>query len=421
MEKDMELFVRFPVACMLVNTVGKPGFIFNSRFQNLLGYSQEELVAQMNKDYSVLFDENDLMHLREQLIDAAGTDATIKHRIKMYTKEGKRLYTIVEAMTSERNDGDYYLCSVTDVTEMVEIQNMLRREQRRLKTVMECTQDVIYEYYIEEDRMTLYKSNGANKLSEEAWYEYENFSMLAMEKSIIHKEDIFLLYPLWKGKEFERIELRMRAGKKSKDYVWVEMMGAILMNDEGHPDISIGIIRNIDDTKQKTLALKKKAERDSLTGLYNHTALRTQIDQYFEEGGGKEKTNALVVIDLDDFKMVNDTYGHRFGDKVIKEVAQILSATFGENDIIGRIGGDEYLVFCKDMLEMTVIKEKLTSMFDYFENNPIGLRDKYVVKASVGVAVSPQDGTTYKKLFDRADRNMYAVKRSGKNTYTFHE
>lgn len=99
----------------------------------------------------------------------------------------------------------------------------------------------------------------------------------------------------------------------------------------------------------------------------------------------------------------------------------MLSETFGENDIIGRIGGDEYLVFCKDMLEMTVIKEKLANLFDCFENNPIGLKDRYVVKASVGVAVSPQDGTNYKKLFDRADRNMYAVKRSGKNTYTFHE
>ena len=124
---------------------------------------------------------------------------------------------------------------------------------------------------------------------------------------------------------------------------------------------------------------------------------------------------------MDDFKQVNDTYGHRFGDKVIKEVGEMLAETFGETDIIGRIGGDEYLVFCKDMLEMTVIKEKLKSLFERFENNPIGLRDRYVVKASVGVAVSPQDGTTYKKLFDRADRNMYAVKKSGKNTYTFHE
>jgi len=421
MQQDMELFVRFPAACMLVNTVGTPAFICNARFFSLIGYDEASFLSQMQSDYTVIFDEKDLLQLREKLREARGTGVSVQHRMKMFHKEGKRIHTLIETVATERNDGDYFLCSVTDITEMVETQATLRREQRRLKTVIECTQDVIYEYFIEEDRMTLYRANGAGKGTNDAWLEYENFSCAAIDKNIIFKEDIFLLYPLWEGKPFDRIELRMRAGKKSKEYVWVEVMGTILYDEEGRPDVSIGIIRNINESKQKTIALKKKAERDSLTGLYNHSALRAQIDSYLEDGGGKEKINALVVIDLDDFKQVNDTYGHRFGDKVIKDVAQMLSETFGENDIIGRIGGDEYLVFCKDMLEMTVIKEKLANLFDCFENNPIGLKDRYVVKASVGVAVSPQDGTNYKKLFDRADRNMYAVKRSGKNTYTFHE
>ena len=421
MSNDMDFFVHFPAACILVNTSGAPNFMGNERFLQLIRYTENDFVNQMQQDYTIIFDEKDILQLRERLREISGKDGNVRHRMKLHDKNGKLLYTHVETMASERNDGEYHLCSIADVTEMVETQTMLRREQRRLKTVMECTQDVIFEYYIEEDRMTLYKANDMKKMSEEAWYEYKNFSMMAIEKNIIHKEDIFKLYPLWKGREFDKIELRMRAGKKSKEFIWVEMMGTVLYDEEGRPDVSIGIIRNIDEIKQKTEALKHKAERDSLTGLYNHAALRAQIDNYLEEGGGKEKINALVVIDLDDFKMVNDTYGHRFGDKVIKDVANMLTETFGETDIIGRIGGDEYLVFCKDMLEMTVIKEKLANLFECFENNPIGLKDKYEVKASIGVAVSPQDGTNYKKLFDRADRNMYAVKRSGKNTYTFHE
>lgn len=421
MATDMEMFTRFPVACILVNTVGAPNFICNLRFMNLVGYTEPELTELMRKDFFSVFDEKDILKLREKLRDATGTDGIVKQPVVIYKKDGSKLYTVVETITSERNDGDYYLCSVTDLTEVTQIQEMLQREQRRLRTVMACTRDVIYEYYIEEDRMCLFKVDDLYDRREKAWFEYENFSEAAMEKNIIHKDDIMQLYPLWKGKEFSRIEMRMRAGKKSKEYVWVELLGTILHDSNGRPELSIGIIRDIDDAKHKTLELKKKAERDSLTGLYNHNALRVLVDNYLEEGGGKEKINALVVIDLDDFKQVNDTYGHRFGDKVIKEVGEMLAETFGETDIIGRIGGDEYLVFCKDMLEMTVIKEKLKSLFERFENNPIGLRDRYVVKASVGVAVSPQDGTTYKKLFDRADRNMYAVKKSGKNTYTFHE
>lgn len=417
----MEMFNRFPAACMLVNTIGKPNFMCNNRFRAMVGYTEEEIADIMNTDFRVLLDEKDVLLLREQLREANGTDTCVKQSLQLTTKEGKKLYTSCEANTSHRNDGDYFLCSITDITEMREMQMRLREEQRRFRNAMRSTGDVVYEYFIADDKMIIYDSANNNDLNkDEVWFELENFSSVAVENGYVHNEDIMLLYPLWKGKEYKSMEIRMLSGKKSKEYIWVEFLGSLVLDDEGKPYMSIGVIRNINESKQKTLLWKKKAERDSLTGLYNNNAVRAQIEAYLDEGG-KEKTNALVVVDLDDFKMVNDTYGHRFGDKVIKEVADMLTDCFGEDDIIGRIGGDEYLVFCRDMLEMTVIKERLANLFDCFANNPIGLKDRYVVKASVGVAISPQDGTTYKKLFDKADQNLYKIKRSGKNMHTFSE
>ena len=76
-------------------------------------------------------------------------------------------------------------------------------------------------------------------------------------------QDIMLLYPLWKGKEYKSMEIRMLSGKKSKEYIWVEFLGSLVLDDDGKPYMSIGVIRNINESKQKTLLWKKKAERDS--------------------------------------------------------------------------------------------------------------------------------------------------------------
>ena len=109
-------------------------------------------------------------------------------------------------------------------------------------------------------------------------------------------------------------------------------------------------------------------------------------------------------------------------DEVVKHhlnQALVLNLAVTIVNIIARIGGDEFLVFCKDILDMSSVNEKVQTLFKKLESSPVGEDEKYIIRTSVGIAVSPQDGTTCKRLFDKADRNMYKVKRSGKNSYNF--
>ncbi len=415
----MEIFTRLPMAGLLVNVSGRPNFVANHKFLSMIGYSEEEFYSVMGSNYIRIFDERDILSLRESLREARVTHSTVSQELLLINRQGNKIYTIIEAEATERNDGDYYLCSLLDVSQLKQVQLELQNEQRRLNTIIECTNDIIYEYELKTDTMRFYDSQSFRNIGQSQCLTLEHYSTAIREEKLVHPEDAGKLIPLCMGKEYGHIEIRVRRpNSKDTHYYWYEMLGTLLYDDENHPYMSVGVLRDIDESKQKTLGFKQMAERDSLTQLFNHNSVKAQVEAYFDEGG-KDKINALILIDLDDFKSVNDTFGHRFGDEVLQKTAEMLLETFGANDIVGRIGGDEYLVFCKDMLEMTAIQEKLERLYAVFAATEIGNKEKYHVRASVGVAVSANGADSYKRLFDMADRSMYKVKRSGKNTYAF--
>jgi diguanylate cyclase (GGDEF)-like protein len=162
------------------------------------------------------------------------------------------------------------------------------------------------------------------------------------------------------------------------------------------------------DMKAKTERhLLIKAEYDALTGILNRRA----FDQICQTSAEKKQKIALLLVDLDNFKAINDTYGHSGGDTVLKELARILVATFRKDDYVSRIGGDEFAVVLPDFKmdsttriveKIKIVNEELSHMKD----------DIHPVSISVGVALS-DDGYS-QELFDKADKALYAVKSNGR-------
>ena len=416
----MELFHRIPVAGLIVNPVGKPNFIFNAEFLSLAGFSEEEMNDIIRNDIERVFDKEDLNALRIELKQARGTSNIVSREMKLHNSKGELIYTYVEAETTENNDGDYVLCSLINISELKKTQISLHKERKRLYTLISCTQDYVFEYNFFDDSMVIFFEIGFEKKEGGIPSKtYPRFMERARDGKFIHREDSFKLLAWLNGLTEGPLEIRIQR-EQDKKFVWVEIQGTCLYDELGRPEQVIGIMRDINDSKEAELLLKKKADRDSLTKLYNHAYIERTVSDYLE-GEGRDRENVLMVIDLDDFKNVNDTFGHRFGDKVLKEVAKDLTKSFGKNDIVGRIGGDEYLIFCPDVLDIQSIKEKVESLFLLFENNPVGTKEQYVIHASIGAAVSSKERNTYKKLFNCADKGMYAVKRSGKNNFNLVE
>lgn len=171
--------------------------------------------------------------------------------------------------------------------------------------------------------------------------------------------------------------------------------------------------------------LDKKAHIDQLTGVLNKRSFEESADRAFNLENAPEKY-AMILIDVDNFKGVNDTLGHAYGDQVLAHVGEILHTVFRADDFLGRLGGDEFCVLLylpssasfSTAAEYT--SEKCRQLCEAFANNYTGPDKKYKVSASIGVSFFPQHGSTFAQLYQFADKALYESKRRGKDTFTLY-
>ncbi len=181
--------------------------------------------------------------------------------------------------------------------------------------------------------------------------------------------------------------------------------------------VIINFITKLVDKKQKS-ELQLKADTDLLTGLTNKAATIRLIKEYMSLN--PNGTGVLFVIDIDNFKKINDTMGHAFGDEVLKELGHQLRSMFRAMDVVGRFGGDEFMVFMTDVKDPAAIKRNGDRLRDFFRNFKAGEYVKYSVTASIGAAVFSEDGKDFESLFRTADKAVYVVKKRGKNDVAFY-
>ena len=192
-------------------------------------------------------------------------------------------------------------------------------------------------------------------------------------------------------------------------YVWCQI-NLVLHSENGRPTAVIGAVSNVDRLMRQSEAYREKAERDSMTQLLNKSYTESCIARIFDSK--RMRSHALLLMDLDDFKQVNDRYGHREGDHVLCGCAENLLSLFRRTDIIGRWGGDEFVVLMTDIADETILHSKLEQVL---ARQAAGGR----ATCSIGVAVFPRDGKTLDEIFSKADQALYLAKRM-KNTYVIY-
>lgn len=175
---------------------------------------------------------------------------------------------------------------------------------------------------------------------------------------------------------------------------------------------------DIDEEKKKKLDLEYRAEMDMMTGLYNKAVTAQKITDLIDAPLPYDQ-GAFLIIDIDDFKQVNDTYGHAAGDEVIKKIAQILKNVFGKEHITGRVGGDEFCVFYTVDPEDGAFIEKLEYVLDMVHK--IQLPDKRVIP-SVSIGIANRSCENFDEIFRKADKALYIRKQEyNKDGYTFYK
>lgn len=214
------------------------------------------------------------------------------------------------------------------------------------------------------------------------------------------------------------LQYEMLTRKGSEDYHWMRIIGRIYYFEEDDTLRMFTYRQNIDEQKKKEAQMLNKAERDSLTGLLNKVATADHINQMLSESPGQ--LFALMILDIDNFKRVNDQYGHAIGDTVITEFANTLQSSFRQGDIVGRIGGDEFIVFLR-LWDRGWISRKAAVLGKALCRKLDADSATFEVSASIGIALAPEAGSDFAALYKTADSALYQTKKRGKNGFTLYD
>ena len=219
------------------------------------------------------------------------------------------------------------------------------------------------------------------------------------------------------------IECVIPLRRKNGNAVWMLNRAACQKADDGNTYI-YGILVDIsrlkcayDGEKQAVLALQEEVQKDSLTHIYNAATARKLAEAYIEQ---PNNTAALLIIDLDDFKKTNDRYGHMFGDAVLVQTARIIKNLFRCEDVVGRIGGEEFIVLMKGTADLDIIRNRCTKLNESLQAMFGDQMPDCKPSCSIGVALLPHQANTYFGLFCCADRALYYAKANGKRQYALY-
>lgn len=170
--------------------------------------------------------------------------------------------------------------------------------------------------------------------------------------------------------------------------------------------------------RQRLHSVTHEAETDGLTGLWNRNAFQRMVEEYLS--GEKENAGAFMMIDVDNFKLVNDTHGHIVGDNVLKDYANAMRKVLRDTDIVGRQGGDEFVVFCCGIHNKSSAEKKAKQIWEACSQIfPDGSTKP--ATTSIGIAIAPQNGKTFRELYENADVALYKAKQNGRNGYVIFE
>ncbi|MCF1456595.1 MAG: EAL domain-containing protein [Shewanella sp.] len=383
----------------------------NDNLCGLLGYKREELVKLTFQDITYPDDlEADLEFVNKLL---AGEIEDYKMEKRYYRKDGKIVWAMLSvALVKDSDDQSQFFVSVIENINEQKLE-ILRSNQAQM--VFNSTQEGILVTNINGNIVTV--NPAFTTISG-----YTENDVLGKPASIlksgIHPKDFY--EEIWRaitdsGFWSGEIVNRTKGGELYSAYLNINAV----RDSEKHIAQYIGVLTDISDIKQSQEQVKYVANHDLLTGLPNRALMLDRLTHAIEKAKREKNIIALLFIDLDRFKVLNDGLGHEVGDKVLIEVAKRFTSCLRDTDTISRIGGDEFVALLEDLNE-PLMAGKVVDHIIQTIRNPLKI-DSHDIKisCSIGIAIYPSHSTEPNELLRQADIAMYEAKHSGRNAYRF--
>ena len=249
-------------------------------------------------------------------------------------------------------------------------------------------------------------------------------------QEVLGRSPRFLLQDDWEQPDIERLRGCMRGGRSARvtlrnyrkdgSRFWNEVAIAAVHSADDVISHYISVFNDVTERKLYEEALEYQANHDALTGLANRNLLSDRLEQAINKAKRTRSKLAVMLLDLDQFKRINDSLGHGVGDALLKEIANRLTDSLRMTDTVARLGGDEFMVISGDLRSERKAADIASKMLAQLEAPVTVENHRIVVSASLGVAIYPKDGNTAEELLRNADTAMYRAKEQGRNGYQFY-
>ncbi|EKQ57651.1 MULTISPECIES: bifunctional diguanylate cyclase/phosphodiesterase [unclassified Clostridium] len=291
---------------------------------------------------------------------------------------------------------------------------------KKYKQAVDEVNIAVWEWDLKENKFFL--STAWEKITQ---YNLNEFSNLfdCIEKSVLHEDKDSAINDLnfFINGSSSLYKSEFRIVTKANEIKWILLNGKMIKNENGESVRLFGLGRDITEEKESKKILTESVYYDFLTKLPNRELFLMDFKTTLEKTKQLNQKGAIVLIDLDNFKSINDTLGHDYGDLMLKVFSQLINVCAKNHGSLYRVGGDEFIILLDEFDSVDNLKELCNSIINYCKK-PFELSDKQVyMTTSIGVSTFPQDSTDMNDLLKFADLAMYKSKAVGKNTYTFFE
>jgi diguanylate cyclase (GGDEF)-like protein/PAS domain S-box-containing protein len=393
----------------------------NEGFFALFGYTRDEYETLPQEVRLNLFHYDDFMNIISRVNTAYKPGEVQKFECRINKKNGEvawALFSVRKPHSAQENE-QRFICNIVDITEMKRLQIRIQEEKERYELIEEITDDIMFNYDVATD--TLECSPKILRTLRTATRVEDAIEYITYGNVLDHRDIPLFIEAVSNALSGKRINIfDARIINQRNDAVWHRIKFASIFDGDGNAVRFIGTISDIDKEKKEKSRLIAQAETDQLTGFLNKVSTGLKINELLKEYPNEPGT--MFLIDIDDFKLLNDTYGHHEGDIFLREFTSKLTLAFRSTDILGRVGGEEFVVFVNGLGDVKeLVEEKAKEIEKICHSVKLEKAKDKVMSCSIGVAIYPETGMDYNELFEKSDEAMYYVKKHGKNGYAFAE
>jgi diguanylate cyclase (GGDEF)-like protein/PAS domain S-box-containing protein len=384
---------------------------FNKAAEELLGYARTEMLGKSDHDFFPK-EEADFFTTMDREVLKTGDLMDIPREPVHTVQRGTRLLHTKKIPIFDEHGQPLYLLGISeDITERVQAEDTAQR----LGRILDNSTNEIYVFGADSMRF-LQANQGAQKNLGYSLDELRAMTPLDIKPDFSREGFEQLIAPLKSGEQ-EAISFVTNHRRKDGSLYPVEI-GLQLSRNET-PPVFVAIVQDITERKHAEERLSYLAYYDTLTGLPNRQLLRDRLRQTMFEADRSSRVAAVMLLDLDRFKFINDTLGHEAGDTLLKGVAERLTACVRHGDTVARLGGDEFTVVLANVAQVDDVAFVTKKILESFAQPFTIAGRELFVSPSIGITLYPHDDRDIDNLLKNADAAMYHAKESGRNTFQF--